>query len=151
VEWKPAAMRSDAVLLLTLAALAVGCGGAREESGPAPDPPACAGAGTAIERPRGLPEDLPLPPGTVLRSQQRPFPGQLVVRGVVPASIEDAASFFVDELENAGYALGRGDAEPGEREALFTGHGFRGGWRVNAIPNCEAVNLTLVVIRQPTG
>jgi hypothetical protein len=112
--------------------------------------PACAGTGRAIERPGELPDDLPLPPGTVLRSEQRPFPGQLIVRGVVPAGIDAAASFFEDELPDAGYELGRGDAEPGEREALFSGDGVRGGWRVNGIPECEeAVSLTLVVIRQP--
>jgi hypothetical protein len=128
---------------------AAGCGGSEEEaSRPVPRVPACAGEGQTIPRPRGIPRELPLPPGTELHATERPYPDQVVVRGAVPGELEDAASFFEDELPDAGYRLGRGDAEPNEREALFTGNGVRGGWRVRAIPACEgAVTLTLVVIR----
>ena len=133
-------------------AAALGCGGdddPAEPDGPPPALPACAGAAPAVERPAELPDDLPLPPGTVLRSVQRPFPGQLIVRGAVPDDIGGAASFFESELPDAGYRLGRGDAEPGERESLFTGDEVRGGWRVNKIPRCDgAVTVTVVVIRQ---
>jgi hypothetical protein len=45
--------------------------------------------------------------------------------------------------------MGLGDSESNEAEAPFTGKGFRGKWRVNAIANCPtAVVLTLVLIRQ---
>jgi hypothetical protein len=140
-----------AALALACAASAA-CGGGEERSapeGPPPPLPPCAGKGGAVERPAELPGDLPLPPGTVLRAAQRPFPGQLIVRGVAPAGFDEAASFFEDELPDAGYRLGRADAEAGERESLFTGEGLRGGWRVNRIPDCDgAVTVTVVVIRQ---
>ena len=71
-----------------------------------------------------------------------------MIEGAVPGGLDDAAAFFGDELEDAGYAAGRRDAEPGEVESLFTGKALRGGWRVNEIPDCEgASKLTLVVIR----
>ncbi len=111
--------------------------------------PACAGVRKPIMRPEELPKGLPLPPGTILTSAQTPFPGQLVLRGVIPAELGDAASFFRDELPGAGYEVGRGDSERGEVEALFTGEGLRGGWRVNAIARCpEAVGLVLVIVQQ---
>jgi hypothetical protein len=110
--------------------------------------PACARAGTGIDA-REVPAGFPLPPGTVVTQEQQPFEGQVVVRGFVPGELGAAADFFRGELPDAGYELGRGDAEPGEAESLFTGEGVRGGWRVNAIPNCAgAVRLLLVFVRQ---
>jgi hypothetical protein len=101
-----------------------------------------------IPRPELLPADFPLPPGTKLTTSKMPFEGQGVIEGAVPGGLEDAAAFFDDELEDAGYAAGRRDSEPGEVESLFTGRELRGGWRVNDIPGCEgASKLTLVVIR----
>jgi hypothetical protein len=95
-----------------------------------------------------LPDDFPLPPGTKLTSSKAPFEGQSVIEGAVPGGLDDVAAFFDAELEDAGYAAGRHDSEPGEVERLFTGEGLRGGWRVNDIPNCEgASKLTLVLIR----
>jgi hypothetical protein len=90
-----------------------------------------------------------LPPGTVITSSARPYPGQLVVAGVVPADLDGAADFFGDELPAHGFELGFGDSEQGEAEAPFTGHGVRGKWKVNDIADCpQAVTLTLVVIEQ---
>ena len=43
---------------------------------------------------------------------------------------------------------GIGDSEGSESEAPFTGNGYRGKWRVNSIPDCAAVRLTLVLIEQ---
>jgi hypothetical protein len=46
----------------------------------------------------------------------------------------------------SGYRTGAGDAEMDEAEALFTGPGLRGKWKVNGIPNCPgAVTLALYV------
>ena len=142
-------------VLGALAALLVGgCGGGGgggEAEGPPPKLPPCAGSGAPIATPREVPDAFPLPRGTVFRIEQRPFPGQVVLRGAAPIGLDDAASFFESELEDAGYQVGRRDAEQGEREALFTGHGLRGGYRANVIPDCDAVQLTLVLIRQPQG
>lgn len=84
----------------------------------------------------------------MLTSAESPFEGQLVLVGAVPGDLQDAASFFNDVLPERGYRVGIGDAEGTESEAPFTGNGFRGKWRVNGIPDCAAVRLTLVLIDQ---
>ena len=124
-----------------------GCGGgdASRTAGPLPR---CAGVEREIPRPVLLPDDFPLPPGTKLTASRTPFEGQVVIEGAVPGGLEDSAAFFGDELEDAGYATGRRDAEAGEMESesLFTGENIRGGWRVNEIPDCDgASKLTLVL------
>lgn len=84
-----------------------------------------------------------------MTASSEPHTGQLVVAGVVPADLQAAASFFGDALEAGGYRQGLGDSESNEAEAPFTGNGFRGKWRVNAIAQCPAaVVLTLVFIKQ---
>jgi hypothetical protein len=141
-----------ALAVLVAFGLAPGCGG---NSAPRPSPdvpppklPACAKANPAA-RPRALPTDFPLPPGTVVTASSEPHSGQLVVGGLIPADLQDAASFFNEALPERGYRQGLGDSESNEAEAPFTGNGFRGKWKVNAIPGCPAaVELTLVLIRQ---
>jgi hypothetical protein len=84
----------------------------------------------------------------VIASVERPFPGQLVVLGAIPADLQEATEFFSDALPERGYQVGVGDAEGTESEAPFTGNGYRGKWRVNEIPDCPALRLTLVLIEQ---
>jgi hypothetical protein len=110
--------------------------------------PACAKPEKTIPRPKVLPQSLPVPPGTVFTQVETPFAGQSVVSGFSPGDLEQTRSFYDDRLGDAGYRQGRGESEPGEAEALFTGHGVRGGWRANEMPSCKgAVRLTLVVVR----
>lgn len=101
-----------------------------------------------MELPPGFPGDFPLPPGTVPISADSPFEGQLVLVAAVPADLQEAAIFFNAALPKSGYRIGIGDAEGTESEAPFTGNGYRGKWRVNGIPGCDAVKLTLVLIDQ---
>jgi hypothetical protein len=145
-------MRAAIVGLVIASALplAAACGGgeAAPETTvvePAPQLPACAGTGTS---PPDLPLDFPLPGGTGIISSESPFANQLVVLGVVPGDLQDAASFFNETLPDHGYQVGIGDAEGTESEAPFTGNGYRGRWRVNAIPDCAALRLTLIFIEQ---
>jgi hypothetical protein len=142
------------VLVVVVALLSGACGGS--DGGAAEDAadetprtlPACAEAGPAVALPEGMPADFPLPSGTVVTSADSPFEGQLVLVGAVPGDLQEAAAFFNDALPEEGYQVGIGDAEGTESEAPFTGNGFRGKWRVNGIPDCRAVRLTLVLIEQ---
>jgi len=84
----------------------------------------------------------------VVTSADAPFAGQLVLVAAIPGDLQEAAAFFGDALPERGYQVGIGDAEGSESEAPFTGNGFRGKWRVNGIPDCAAVKLTLVLIEQ---
>jgi hypothetical protein len=83
----------------------------------------------------------------VFTKTETPVSGQAIVTGLVPGGLEDTRSFYEDSLEDAGYREGRGESEPGEAEATFTGPDSRGSWRANEIPDCDAVLLTLVVVK----
>lgn len=136
------------IILPLVCALAAGCGGGGDGAEAPTTLPACAKPATEIERPAGLPDDLPVPAGTAFTKREAPFEGQTVATGVAPGTLEDLADFYTRELEDAGYSTGGLEAEPGEKEGIFTGKGIRGGWRVNALQRCEgASRLTLVVIR----
>ena len=138
--------------VVALLALAAGCGGGSgprvTSAGPPPKLPACAKA-KVVRPPPDFPADFPLPPGTVVTASSQPHDGQLVLAGLVPADLQDAAAFFNESLRASGYRQGLGDSESNEAEAPFTGNGFRGKWKVNSIVGCPAaVSLTLVLIRQ---
>ena len=136
-------------VVLVVAAAAAGCGGSGGSNGDgAPATlPVCAKPAKTIARPAELPAGLPTPRGTVFTKVEHPFAGQTVVSGVSPGDPADTNAFYGDELEKAGFQAGRGESEPGEFEALFTGKGVRGGWRANVIQDCpDASLLTLVVI-----
>jgi hypothetical protein len=110
--------------------------------------PACANRNPAVPLPSSLPADFPLPPGTRITTARTLSPSQFLIRGVIPADLQDAAGFFDNSLPESGYQVGIGDAEAAEAEAPFTGNGFRGRWRVNEIPDCPALTLTLILIKE---
>jgi hypothetical protein len=136
---------SLSICLLLLASCGGSDGGGGNTSATLPD---CAKPPKTIPKPKSLPPSLPIPPGSLFTRIEEPFPGQSIAGGVSPGSLESTRSFYESALDDAGYQQGRGESEPGETEALFTGGGVRGGWRANAIPECDgAVRLTLVVVK----
>jgi len=151
-------MRRRALACLCCAALAAGAlgvaaghsgGGNRpeQEAVPPSSSPTCANAGKAVDRPVAVPANL-LPPGTVLTSSKDLGDGRTLAGGIVPSDFRSAVQFFVTKLPAAGYVNGAGDAEMDEAEALFTGDGVSGKWKVNGILNCPgAVTLALLVKR----
>jgi hypothetical protein len=148
----PILLRTGGNLSFSLVAVCVllaGCGGSDGGADSAPTTvPSCAKPKQTIPRPETLPAKLPIPPGTLFTRVETPFAGQSIVSGVSPGSLGSVRSFFNEKLDEAGYQQGRGESEPGETEALFSGRGERGGWRANAIPRCEgAVRLTLVLVK----
>ena len=104
--------------------------------------PGCVGAFKAKPLPRGW--TVPLPPGTV--------PTQLVtgaiqqVVALVPGDLDGVVSFFRQELARRGYRSSRFDAELGESEATFRGHGVQGQWRVNTVPGCSGATIVSVAV-----
>lgn len=146
-----AALIGPAAAVLLALASACGGGGAAPETSPGEPTrslPTCAKAPPAVPSPPRPPIDFPLPPGTVITSADSPHSGQLVIVGLVPADLQEAAAFFGASLPEHGFQVGVGDAEGSESEAPFTGNGYRGKWRVNEIPDCPALTLTLVLIEQ---
>lgn len=123
------------VATLTLA----GCGGgARPDvSGAraAGSLPACVKAGDALARPEGFPVSLPLPDGTLITAHDNGVK-RVALSGYVPMPLRDAAAWMSRQLPSAGYRNGEGDAEQDEAESVFTGHGYQGKWKLNALDAC---------------
>jgi hypothetical protein len=131
------------------ALLAAGCGGGNGGGPVGGALPDCAREERRVSLPAEFPKEVPLPPGTVFTDAQRIGPGQFHVRGVVAGDLAGVASFFEDQLPERGFRLGRGDQEAHEKESPFTGHGYRGRWRVVKNPaGCPVVAVFLVLIRQ---
>jgi hypothetical protein len=133
--------------------LLAGCGGGgggdggdgEGLGGPIPE---CAKTFPEVDPPRRLPKEFPLPPGFVFTLARYDDPGRFSLSGVVRGSLDSVAGFFEEELPERGYTIGRGDAEPGEKEAPFTGNGYRGAWRVNMIQDCPAVTVGIILVQQ---
>ena len=135
--------------LVLLAALAAGCGGGGDNGVVGGTIPDCSNESGRAELPAGVPAQLPLPPDLVLTDAQRLAAGQFHLRGVVRGDLDGVAGFFRRELPESGFALGVGDAEAHEQEAPFTGHGYRGRWRVIKNPgDCPVVAVFVVLIDQ---
>jgi hypothetical protein len=144
-----------AVVLSTLAA--AGCGGGAKHAAGTTAPtastpsansalPACAHHGAAVARPAGLPRSLPLPKGTVLTGHRRTSSGFLVVEGLEPLSLGDAARFLLHEIPKAGYRVARGESEGDEAETDFFGRGVSGHIKLRALEHCEGATRLLISI-----
>ena len=111
--------------------------------------PRCVHPGASIARPAGLAR-LPLPDGSVLVARRAQY-GYTIVRGYVPGAINPGRDFLVSRLPAAGYRLGAGDAEATEAEALFTGHGVRGKFKLNTITGCPGALTIQLAVKSAAG
>ena len=112
----------------------------------------CPGASTrsgSVARPAGLAR-LPLPAGSVLVARRAKY-GYTILRGYVPGAINPGRDFLVSRLPASGYRLGAGDAEATEAEAVFTGHGVRGKFKLNTIPGCPGALTIQLAVRTAAG
>ncbi|MGB8648372.1 MAG: hypothetical protein WCF84_24260 [Anaerolineae bacterium] len=73
-------------------------------------------------------------------------PNYVEVVGYAPLNFKDSVRYLLAELPQAGYTLGRGDAEGAEAESFFDGNGWRGGFRVNEIFYCPDVTEWVVIV-----
>jgi hypothetical protein len=111
--------------------------------------PRCVHPGAPVARPAGLAR-LPLPAGSVLVARRVQY-GYSIVRGYVPGAINPGRDFLVSRLPAAGYRLGAGDAEATEAEALFTGHGVRGKFKLNTITGCPGALTIQLAAKKAAG
>jgi hypothetical protein len=134
--------------LLAVVAMAA-CGGGDDSGSARPGQlPDCAKA-KEIDAPEQFPKDFPLPPGTVITFGGFTEPQTVFIAAVAPGTFGDVRDFFLTELEQRGYRIGRGDSEGGEVEAPFTGNGYRGRWLVRKIRDCdEAASVRIILIRE---
>jgi hypothetical protein len=94
--------------------------------------------------PKPVPATLPKPPtGTKPKFIYRSF-RLSVARLTTQLSLRDSVLFVLDQLPKAGFVLGRGDAEPGQADAPFTGGGVYGQIRLNSLSTCRTQWLIAV-------
>jgi hypothetical protein len=140
-------------------ASATPAGSAGASPGPAqtsaPSLPPCAQAGPPVSLPPEFPKNFPLPPGTVITASRHAGP-TVVLEGFIPMELKEATRFFVQKLPDAGFRLGRGEAERSEAESRFGGDGVAGFFKVRSIEGCPgALQFTVRVqsiesIRNPS-
>jgi hypothetical protein len=137
-----------AVVALGVAAAAFAFDGPREADA-AGTLPRCVRPGGPVARPAGLAR-LPLPTGSVLVARRVQY-GYTIVRGYVPGAINPGRDFLVSRLPAAGYRLGAGDSEATEAEAVFTGHGVRGKFKLNTVTGCPGALTIQIAVRSVAG
>lgn len=137
---------------LAVAPALTGCAGStgnaapRPSFSPSPTPLPCPPGPAGLKAwPTGIPTDLPLPPSAKVSVPLRVTNGVRVLRLETSSSLRDSVLFIVRELPKAGYALGRGDAEPTEADAPFVKGTLRGAIRLAAIAPCRTFWLVAVV------
>ena len=145
-NYSPPVLRALAFAVVALLAPSCGGGSGGTVGGALP---ACADEDRRATIPAEFPKRVPLPPGTVFTDAQKIGPGQFHLRGIVAGDLDGVAGFFREQLPERGFRLGRGDAEAHEQESPFTGHGYRGRWRVVKHPgDCPVVAVFVVLIRE---
>ena len=137
--------------------LAVGCGGgstptAQPSQTPLPTVAPCPVVTTAAFRwPAAVPQDLPQPPSAVLGKVSTTPQGLTIVRFTTSTSLQQGVLFVVQQIQAAGYTLGRGDAEPAEADAPFGKGDLRGVYKMLVKDNCLTDWLVAVTRVRPTG
>jgi hypothetical protein len=83
--------------------------------------------------PEWIPEDLPLPEGTYAYKNLAPLGGYKRALFVMDVGTRQLIKLVLREWPKAGYALGRGDAEPGEVEDDFRKPPAVGAFKANDV------------------
>ena len=142
-----------AVVAAALAVLATGCGhgdatggrttgsgqpvttGGAELTRPTAVPsdlPSCSYPNRAVT-PAWMPDDLPFPPGVYTFRELPDEGGFHRALLVVPGSLRDLVRFVLKEWPDAGWTLGRSDAEEGEAEQEFSKSPAVGAFKAVAV------------------
>lgn len=103
-----------------------------------------------IAFPDWVPDDLPLPPGMYAYQHLPPAGGYKRSLFVTTATTQEMTDLVLDEWPGAGYPIGRGDAEPGEVEAVFTKAPGVGAFKANDV-YCRPGYTIMYLIWAPKG
>lgn len=113
--------------------------GATATAAPAPTTtpsPCAARPGKPFRWPAAMPQDLPKPPGSVFVSTTTSADHVTIVRLTSSTSLQQSVLFVLDQVNKAGFTLGRGDAEPSEADAPFGRGNVRGVYKMLARDSC---------------
>src|SRR4051794_13465587 len=92
-----------------------------------------------------VPADLPKPPNAHIDDEETTQDGVHIVKFTTQTSLRDSVLFVVQRLPDAGYVLGRGDAEASEADAPFVHGDIRGLIRMLQIGLCQTQWLLATV------
>jgi hypothetical protein len=167
---QPTTTRVARVLATVIAAaLLVSCGGdpvARGGARPRPSTPAITGGISPFPSgaellpkcnyprekpyPDWVPDDLPLPDDIYAYEHLPPAGGYKRGLFVIEVTTQEMTEIVLDEWPDAGYPIGRGDAEPGEVEALFSKAPGVGAFKANDV-YCRPGYSIMYLIWAPEG
>lgn len=98
-----------------------------------------------------VPVDLPQPPAATLGPVSRTKDGLTIVRFSTQSSLQQSVLFVVNEVQKAGFTVGRGDAEPAEADAPFGRGDLRGIYKMLAKAECATDWLVAVTHTRAGG
>ena len=101
--------------------------------------------------PAEVPADLPQPPAATLGPVSRTKEGLTIVRFSTQSSLQQSVLFVVNEVQKAGFTIGRGDAEPAEADAPFGRGDLRGIYKMFGRAQCATDWLVAVTHTRPGG
>jgi hypothetical protein len=114
---------------------------------PTPSEIHCPGEGkpAKVVWPADFPQALPKPPdSTAAVPVKSALTGLKIVRFSTRTSLRQGVLFLIKAMPKAGFALGRGDAEPTEADAPWVYANLRGTYRMAARTDCETLWLVAV-------
>ena len=99
---------------------------------------------TSPRWPTDVPPELPLPDTATITKSERTTGNLRVVHFNVPWSLRESILFVVNRYPQAGFRLGRGDAEVTEADAPFEKDDLRGLVRIFLTGDCKTLWLLAV-------
>ncbi len=111
----------------------------------------CIKAKPAIAKPSWFPADLPMPAGSNPIEIPAEASGYRRVVFDAKGSLRDFVVFALTNWKQQGWALGRGEAEPGEAEDNFVKSGRYGIFRVQSVMCDQSRSWVLVVLNDPAA
>lgn len=111
--------------------------------------PKCARTAAAIDRPKTIPHQFPVPAGMVFTRSFRNVTshGVPAVTGLLPLPLREAVSFFDRELPQAGMRIDVRIPKASGYEAFYSVRGFSGRYRVDEMRACPAATSLLITAR----
>ncbi len=146
-----------ALTALTVVVAVSGCGATASRQVPNPvmtttaAPDGCPTSAAPTRLPADVTTRVPLPTGGTLISDTTTVDGLRVVRFGTTMSLRQGILFLLDRLPQAGFVLGRGDAEAFEADAPFASQDgtFRGAFRLTSTQPCVTNWLLAYAITAP--
>ena len=155
-------MKRPVPALVAALALTAACSSSGSSAAPTPSPaltqaPAATPTPCVVPQkarfawPKEVPADLPQPPGATVGETSRTKDGLTIVRFTTASSLQQGVLFVIQNVQKAGFTLGRGDAEPTEADAPFGRGDLRGIYKMLGRDQCVTDWLVAVTRTRPGG